>query len=205
MLVSQMSLEELLALPPEVQEKIVYGGVETVAHESDVAILLGGPLNHMEHRAKAAAKLYKEGKVKYILPSGAPVKKSEFGELSECDILIEYLKKEGVPEEVIIPERQALTTRENMIYAVLLLNRKSRFFGIKSVTIVSSYSHIRRSIALAKMFFPPFVKIYGYPSMVEEGLPGNWYKNDIYSDAANYEIPLLKAMIDDKQIDDIEF
>ena len=205
MLVSKTSLEELLALPITVQEKILYGGVEPIAYDSDVAILLGGPLEHMESRAMAAVKLYKEGKVKHIIPTGAPFRESEFGNLSECDIMIAYLKREGVPDEAIIPERQALTTRENMIYGVLEVNRKLSFYKVKSITIVSSYCHIKRSVALAKFFFPSTVTVYGYPSTCEEELPGNWYNSELYKDSFSYEIPLIKALIDNNFMDDIEF
>lgn len=205
MLVSKTSKEDLLRLPPLVQEKIIYGGISTEMQDSDVAILLGGPLEVMESRAMAAVKLFKAGKVKYILPTGAPVRDSEFGKLSECDILIAYLKREGVPDEVIIPERQALTTQENMIFAALQISRNLSFWKARKVTVVSSYSHVKRGIALAKNFLPNSVTVYGYPSTCEEELPGNWFNSKTYCGDANYELPLIKGLIECGRMEDIEY
>ncbi len=201
--VKNLSLEELYSLSNEEKEKIVFDGVPQDFVKTDVVLLLGGPLEMMRARALAAVELYKAGKTSCIIPTGAPKRETEYGYLSECDYMTKVLLEEGVLPEHIIAENEALTTHENMIYGALQINKNMRWFKVKSVTIVSSYSHIKRSMVLASFYFPSFVKIYGYHSIVDGEGPSNWAGHEIYGGGPDYEIRLLKQLIDDNQMEDI--
>jgi len=206
MKLSQISYEEMLNLSNEDREKIVYGGLPSgMPKESDIAILLGGPSYSIKERALAAAKLYNEKKVKYIIPTGKPKWDSEFGKLSECDIMIKYLRANGVPKKAIIPERQALTTEENMIFACLQIARKIKFTEIKSVTIVTSPDHLKRSMAYAKMYFPSSIEILGYQSDEKDAKIGKWQDSEIFSKNIKDETRYLWWKAVHNLIDDIEF
>ena len=203
--VKNTPLEELYALSIADKESIVFGGVTQDFCETDVVILLGGPLSNMKPRALAAYELYKAGLVKKIIPSGAPKRETEFGLLSECDYMSKILVDAGVNPDDIIAENEALTTHENMIYGALQINKTLRWFNVKRVTIVSSYSHMKRSMALAGFYFPKFVKLLCYHSTESDELLGNWVNSDVYGGDTDYEIRLLKQLIDDNQMDDILF
>ena len=184
--VKNFSLEDLYSLSNEDKEKIVFGGVTQDFCKTDVVILLGGPLNQMKSRALAAYELYKAGLVKYIIPSGAPKRDTEYGNLSECDYMTKVLVDAGVNPDDIIAENEALTTHENMIYGALQINAKLRWFKVKTVTIVSSYSHMKRSMVFAGFYLPKFVKLQCYHSTVNEELLGNWQDSEIYCGDTDY-------------------
>ena len=114
-----------------------------------------------------------------------------------ADILLSL----GVPEEAIILEEEATTTKENMIFGTLQINRRLKIQFTKSCMIVTSASHLRRSLALAKLYLPRSITISGCPA----GSYENWANDERMSDAVKREIPLLAGLIGYGLIDDIEY
>ena len=165
MRISEISEEYLLALTPEQKWEIIHGGVADEGKSGGVAILLGGRPIYARERALAAAELYRSGRVKYVVPSGGVEWECPDGVMrTEAIYMKEILMEEGVPEDAIILENEATTTKENMIYATLQINRKTKFYEDKRIVIVTSNNHMKRSIALAKSFLPRFVEVSAYPS-----------------------------------------
>ena len=206
MLLSQVEYETMLAFSDDIKGKVVYDGVSAeMPIATDFAFLLGGPEYSNESRAKTCADLYKAGKVKYIIASGKPERDSEFGKKAECDILADYLVSFGVPKDAIIAERQALTTVENMIFSAVLMQRKIHLCDIRAITVVTSYEHLKRSMALAKAFLPKSIKVYGYPSTMLDETPSTWRNSEIFRDSVANETRLLWWLAYNKVIDDIEF
>ena len=168
MKISQVSEEFLLALTPEQKCEIVCGGIRDDGKSAGYAILLGSRPIYARERALAAAQLYREGRVKYIVPSGGVDWECPDGVTrTEAVYMKEILMSEGVPEDAIILENEATTTKENMIYATLRINRKTKFYDDKRVIIVTSENHMKRSLALAKTFLPQILEISAYPSYPE--------------------------------------
>ncbi len=167
---SEIAQEIINDLSFDEKWKLDCGNVIDEGKSADVAILLGGNPTNAVERAKACATLYKQGRVKYIVPSGG-VKWDYNGEkVSEADLMKSVLISEGVPDNVILCDNEARTTKENMICASLVIERKFEFENIDSVIIVTSVWHMKRSIALAKAFLPRKVKISAYPSFPDESL-----------------------------------
>lgn len=110
-----------------------------------------------------------------------------------------------MPESAIIVENEARTTQENMIYGTLQLQRALNFRAVDRVIVVTSAFHLRRSVALAKLYLPRKVKISGYPGSCLEGSREHWFEDKTYSERVENEIMLLKDLVDEGQIDDIEF
>lgn len=163
----KMSLEELERLTPYEKWEINCRGIADDGEKTDVAFLLGGEPEFARERALAAAALYHQNRVKMIVVSGGVMHMVEGRSLTEADYMMEVLKHCCVPEEVMILERDARTTRENMIAGMLQLNRRTRLNGIRKVTIVTSFWHMRRSLMLAELFLPRIMEIHPYPSFPE--------------------------------------
>jgi len=200
MKVSCMTEEELLAMTPEQKWNFICGGIQDPGETADYALLLGSRPCWSGPRAYAAAKLYREGRVKYIVPSGGVEWDTDGEMLSEANYMKRILMAEGVPEEAIIMENEATTTKENMIYGVLQINRKTKFYGMKKVMIVSSINHMRRSLALAKAFLPRFVEITYSPSQPDVSYE-ECMKDVAFMDRA---IHLTKGLVDKGIIDDFD-
>ena len=205
MKLSQMKVEDLPSLTVEEIAKIVFGGTYKEPTHADVALLLGTRPGWSEERALQAAKLYREGKVDYIMPSGGVEWETPSGEtMSEAYYMAKILKENGVSEEAILIENEATTTKENMIYGVLQMNRQLKIRNVRTVCIVTSANHMRRSEGLAKLFLPRSVEIsYSVSNPPKDPVAFLLEKN--HEKIARHGVALMKGLIDDGLIDDIEY
>lgn len=203
MKMSGRTKEELLALTPEEKWDLVCGNIRDDGASAKVAILLGGnPINAIP-RAEAAAELYRAGRVEYIVASGGVKWDYEGEQISEADLMSRVLQQNGVPAEAIILDNEARTTKENMICSTLQINRTLTFKEIDRVIIVTSLSHMQRSIALAKALLPRKVEVFSYPYIPAEGRD-EWLKSEENCRILDNAIRLTRDLIADRIVDDIE-
>ncbi len=190
MKISQADLQELLAKTPEEKWQIVCGDIKDDGAATPVALLLGTNPDKAIERAKAAAELYRAGRVEHIVPSGGVEWEYEGKMISEANLMARVLQESGVPAEAIILENEARTTKENMIYGTLQINRALSFEKINKVTVVTSIEHMKRSLVLAKTLLPRNVQIHCYPALPEGGV-GEWLAARENRDRVDHEIKTL--------------
>lgn len=194
---SQTQTEALLRLPDGDKRRILYTGWADDGKPADAALLLGSRL--CEERAAAAAALYHAGRAPYIVPSGG-VQWEWGGEMiSEARYMARLLRQAGVPEEAIILEDEARTTKENMICGTLQLGRALHLQNLHRVIIVTADYHMKRSLALARCLLPRHVEIGCAASPPPAAAPERLPK------AIDSELSLLKGLVDAGMIPDIEF
>lgn len=97
----------------------------------------GSPSRVMKVRVEKAAELWKKGKVKKLIFSGAAVKNSYI----EAEVMKKYAVTLGVPEEMIITEIRAVSTYHNMMLAKPLMEER----GFKSCVVVTNSWHLRKA------------------------------------------------------------
>jgi uncharacterized SAM-binding protein YcdF (DUF218 family) len=139
------------------------------ARHADAIVVLGGtvlgvqpPRREVQEvfgsRVMSAGRLYRAGKskviivssgVRYILPNGV--------ERTDARDMRELLETENVPANAIWEEDQSRNTDENASYTVSLLNAKN----IKSILLVTSAFHMRRSMAMFHKY--GFTDVQAYP------------------------------------------
>ena len=201
MKLSELTRKEIAEMPFEKKVDFICGSIVDDGMSAPVAILLGGNPNNAHPRALAAAELYKSGRVSFIVPSGG-VKWDFFGEqVSESNYMKRILIENGVPEDAIILENEARTTKENMIYATLQINRKIHWEKVDHVIIVTSRSHMKRSIALAKAFLPRKVTVSAYPANHEAVVAG---MSESEGKWIAKELDLIKGLVDSRLVEDME-
>lgn len=207
MKLSQVEYQKIREMPNEQMTEIVYGGGSCLddGKSGVVALLLGGNPLVMKERAQGAANLYQAGRVKYIMPTGGVKWDTEFGHISEAHCMKQHLLNLGVPEEAILLENEATTTRENMIYCTLQIERQLKLRGNYRVYVVTSPCHMRRSLALAKAYLPRKVLISGYPGVCPQGMADTWYQEAFHTERVYREAELLHRFIHDGDIEDVEF
>ncbi len=205
MKISCVEKERLLAMTPEQKWSFNCGDIGDDGMSGDVAILLGCDLPEAEQRALAAAELYRQGRVQYIVSSGG-VKRDLNGErVTEADFMADVLVENGVPREAILLDNEARTTKENMICATLQINRRDRLYDTHSAIIVTSLTHMKRSLALAKALLPRKLAISGYPAYPgNEADPALWLREEKNVRRLDSAIGLLKELVDHRVIDDME-
>jgi uncharacterized SAM-binding protein YcdF (DUF218 family) len=114
----------------------------------DVIIVLGYPPKKdgtvspiLRERIKKAAELYHKGIAKKIICTGAAVYNSHV----EADIMAQALIELGIPKSIIIPEKLAKTTYENLVNSKKIMQDKK----MNTAVIVSSPWHLRKASSYA--------------------------------------------------------
>lgn len=184
--------------------QIVYGNYRDDEKSGEVAILLGGPFPYMTERVHAAAKLYFDGRVKFIIPTGG-VECDPNTKLTEAMYMAQMLRELGVPDEAVIIENEARTTRENMLYSTIWMCRKIKLSNVKRVIIVTSASHVRRSLVHGKMLLPKTAEISGYAAQSETDCRDNWFNFPQMAERVEKEIYWLKGLVTNEKVEDIEY
>ena len=208
MKLSQIDGEDLASLSNEQVGRIVFGDDYANVpkpHSGVAALLLGGSPPVMDARAQAAAALYREGLVPLIIPTGGARHPDQGCAETEAEYLARALRGLGVPDEAIFLEREALTTRENMILGEAKIERVLHLRGEFSVYIVTSAFHLRRSLALARLYLPRTAHILGRAALQRGDSPADWPQSEYFTGRVRKELGLLKGLVDNGEMDDIEF
>lgn len=103
-------------------------------------LLANGTKNlYFSYRMEAAEKLFKSGKVKYLILSGD----NRLNDYNEPKEMRKQLLKSGIPDSCIILDYAGLRTFDSMI-------RCKQIFGQDSVVVVSQEFHNQRAVYIAK-------------------------------------------------------
>lgn len=156
--------------------------VEDKPEKSDVIFIPGSGFPQL---AEEAAKLYHQGLVPYILPSGrysilngkfagVQEKKELYdGEYeTEWEFLKEVLKKNHVSEEHILREDKATYTYENAIYSRKVTDRLG--MEIKKAILCCKPYHARRSLLYYQLLYPE-TQFFVRPIQDSDVKRENWY------------------------------
>lgn len=127
---------------------------ETVDQDAEAIVVLSGAVHGVDpvhphpelgantiERCLHAAKLHKAAPDKPILISGGP----SDGEGSPIAAIVmrEFLIRQGVNERNMILEDRSMTTHENAVESARILRER----GIRRITLVTSATHMKRSVA----------------------------------------------------------
>ncbi|MEU0964859.1 ElyC/SanA/YdcF family protein [Streptomyces sp. NPDC005917] len=110
---------------------------------TDVAVVFGAglwdgePSPYLAHRLDAAAKLYREGRIKVVLVTGDNSRK----DYDEPDAMRTYLTEQGVPDKRIVSDYAGFDTWDSCV-------RAKKIFGVDRAVLISQGFHIRRAVAL---------------------------------------------------------
>ncbi|MEE0713985.1 MAG: YdcF family protein [Blautia sp.] len=156
--------------------------VEDKPEKSDVIFIPGSGFPQL---AEEAAKLYHQGLVPYILPSGrysvlngkfagVQEKKELYdGEYeTEWEFLKEVLKKNHVSEEHILREDKAMYTYENAIYSRKVTDCLG--MKIKKAILCCKPYHARRSLLYYQLLYPE-TQFFVRPIQDSDVKRENWY------------------------------
>lgn len=194
MKLSALKEEDISSLSVQRKTDFLFAPVRDGGESADVALLLGGgPETH--DRVQAAVKLYKAGRVKYIVPTGSPDVDYEGEKIPEAEAMKKWLIKEGVKEEHIFPEPQAKNTAENMMFGAITILRNIPFKPFK-LFVVTSQAHLLRSLQFAKLCLPSIATVYGYASENPREGRDQWFKDEWFSARVDAEIKLIKLGVD---------
>ena len=136
-------LGELLALLG-----VYRGGTLPAAPDEqiEVAVVLGtevlpggGPSRTLEARVHHAARLYAQGRVRLLVPTGGLGKHPP----PEAEVMAQVLRKEGVPEVAVVLEDRALNTWDSARLVASMVEK----LGVAGVLVVTDPLHCVRTVA----------------------------------------------------------
>ena len=104
----------------------------------------GTPSEFMKSRVDKAVKLWKENKIQYLLLSGGAVR----NEFVEAEVMKSYAMEQGVSEDVILLEPQAVSTYHNMLYAKEIMKENK----LKNCVVITNGWHLRKANHYARKF-----------------------------------------------------
>lgn len=123
--------------------------LEEAPRHSDVIVVLSGA--SVGERIRYAAELYRKEFASKILLAGQMSLEKETG----VDLMKQYLEMLGVPRADILRESESETTLENAMAAKERVMAK----GYRSLLLVTSPIHTRRTKAVFRKVFPPEIRI----------------------------------------------
>lgn len=197
-----LSRAEAIFFPDTLKAAVVYGQHRQPEGKFDAALVLGGATFLMPSRAKAAAELYHAGQCELFITTGGVVRESAFGKLTEAEILKRHMMALGVPEEKILTENKATTTRENYQYCREILSESFTFGEGRRVMTVTSRGHLTRSLALANAYIPEHSH-FGCPAVFANDTPEGCQNDPEFRRRLMKEFLALRAYVEWKLIPDL--
>ncbi len=113
-------------------------GVEAAVVLGTQVLSGGRPSGTLRARALHAARLYTGGKVGLVIPTGGIGKHPP----SEAEVAARILREAGVPDEVVLIEEEARSTRESARLVAAMAEER----GIRGVVLVTDPLHCVRAI-----------------------------------------------------------
>lgn len=170
MLVSEIKEENLT---DELVDKLLYSGLEDTREDVDCIIVLGS-IKAPKYRVPVAVKAYHAGRAGKIMLCGGAVRDFPDGEDTEYGHMLKKALELGVPKEDIILETTSMNTVENLLCALVELQRTFWLNRVKKVLLVTTTYHMRRSLAIARYLFPAHIEIIPCPAADDNTNRDNW-------------------------------
>jgi uncharacterized SAM-binding protein YcdF (DUF218 family) len=172
--VSKLHYEDL---SNDVIDKILYQGLEYNGESAKCALVLGS-IKAPIYRIPVAAGLYKTKKIEKILLCGGKVRNTEQGMITEVQLMKNRALELGIPEIDILYEELSMTTKENILCALLPLEREFKLSKIKKVIIITTNYHMRRSVLMAQTYFSSWISIIPCPADDVNTKRNNWWLSE---------------------------
>lgn len=170
MWVSKITKEDLTN---DVIDRLLFEGLKDNGASVDCIIVLGST-KAAKYRVPVAAKAFFAGRSEKIMLCGGKTRDFSGESMTEAENMCEKALELGVPETSIIIEKSSRNTIENILCSLLELQRSMWLNSVKSVLLVTTTYHMRRSIHIAKYLFPTHISVYPCPADDTTTKRDNW-------------------------------
>lgn len=170
MWVSEITAKDLTN---DVIDRLLFEGLTDNGASADCIIVLGS-IKAAKYRVPAAAKAFFSGRSGKIMLCGGKVRDFSSGRMTEAENMYEKVLELGVPETSVIMETSSQNTIENLLCSLLELQRSMWLNRVKSVLLVTTTYHMRRSLHLAKYLYPSHIDVYPCPADDMTTKRDNW-------------------------------
>ncbi len=160
-------------LADELVDRLLFEGLEDTGENVDCIIVLGS-IKATRYRVPIAVKAYNSGRASKIMLCGGALRDFSDGACIEAEHMYKRTLELGIPEEDIILENTSKSTVENLLCALVELQRTFWLNKISKVLLVTASYHMRRSLAIARYLFPAHIDIVPCPADDDNTNRENW-------------------------------
>ena len=200
MLVSRIKEEELTI---EVVDRLLFQGLEDTGENADCIIVLGS-VKAAKYRVPVAVDAYKVGRADKIMLCGGKLRDFPAGKYSEAEHMRQAALELGVAEEDVILENSSQNTVENILFALIELQRTFWLNKVRKVMLVTTAYHMRRSLAIARYLFPEHIAVLPCPANDNNTRRDNWMNTSIGIERAKGEAMNIVSCVINGVIPDFE-
>ena len=170
MWVSKITKENLTN---DVIDRLLFEGLNDNGACVDCIIVLGS-IKAAKYRVPAAAEAFFSGRSERIMLCGGKIRDFSGERMTEADNMYEKALELGVHETSIIIEKNSQNTIENILCSLLELQRSMWLNKVKSVLLVTTTYHMRRSLNIAQYLFPSHISVHPCPAEDTTTKRDNW-------------------------------
>lgn len=200
MLVSQMTEKDLTI---EVIDKLLFQGLEDTGENADCIIVLGS-VKAAQYRVPVAVDAYNAGRASKLMLCGGALRDFPVGKCSEAEHMYKAALELGIAKENIILENSSQNTVENILFALIELQRAFWLNKVHRVLLVTTAYHMRRSLAIARYLFPEHIAIVSCPANDNNTRRDNWMNTPVGIERAKGEAMNIVRCVNNGVIPDFE-
>lgn len=200
MLVSSIKEE---ALSVELVGRLLFQGLEDTGENVDCILVLGS-VKAAQYRVPVAVEAYKAGRTSKIMLCGGKIRDFTDGKYSEAEHMRQAALVLGVAEEDIILENRSQNTVENILFALIELQRSFWLNNVHSVLLVTTAYHMRRSLAIACYLLPEHIAVIPCPANDNNTRRDNWMNTPVGIERAKGEAMNIVRCVANGVIPDFE-
>ena len=183
MLVSEIREEDLTF---DVIDRLLFQGLEDTGETADCMIVLGSA-KAAKYRVPVAVDAYRAGRAGKIMLCGGAVREFGAETCSEAEHMRKAALEAGVSAEDLILETSSQNTVENILFALVELQRVFWLNKIRRVLLVTTAYHMRRSLSVARYLFPPHIAVVPCPANDQHTRRDNWMNSAVGIERAKAE------------------
>lgn len=200
MWVSKITKEDLTN---DVIDCLLFEGLNDNGVNVDCIIVLGS-IKAAKYRVPVAVKAFFTGRSEKIMLCGGKIRNFSSESMTEAENMYKKALELGVPEASIIIEKNSQNTIENILCSLLELQRSIWLNRAKSVLLVTTTYHMRRSLHIAKYLFPSHISVYPCPADDTTTKRDNWMNTPEGTDRVKKEALNIVRCVNNGVIPDFE-
>ncbi len=200
MLVSRIKEEDLTL---EIVDRLLFQGLEDTGEDADCIIVLGSA-KAAKYRVPVAVDAYNAGRASKLMLCGGKLQDFPTGKCSEAEHMCKAALEAGVTIENIILEDSSQNTVENILFALIELQRTFWLNKVSKVLLVTTAYHMKRSLAIARYLFPKHITILPCPANDNNTRRENWMNTEEGFERAKGEAMKIVRYVVDGVFPDFE-
>lgn len=190
-------------LTNDVIDRLLFNGLNGNEEQADCIIVLGS-VSATKYRVPVAVNAYLAGRAKKIMMCGGKMRQLSNEVTSEAELMRDKALELGVPESSIIVENKSLNTVENILCALVELQRTMWLNNVKSILLVTTSFHMRRSLHIARYLFPSHIKVFPCPADDTTTRRDNWMNTPVGIERAKAEAMKIVRCVNNGVFPDFE-